>query len=287
MAEYCLILAGPETENSKAAAFMISALGLERNEAELRLKASPGFLIENTGLETATKASARAAAAGLKTLVIESPSLSLLPRPFNIEKIEFKSDGFYYQNKVQRMFVTYSSLRMVTAAAIEVFLPPKTPAPAETDLIEEIRLKYFPSIFKPENNSPRTAPAPQPQKELAFYADIFTSAGDFPRPALLEQSSGREKYGPGFKPRLLDQKGGARLRFKHDEFDFSGLGSVKTYSSAENFRLLLGELEARAATKPLMNRAFGAIRRRVPVRDFILPALEAYEKELLWLTCLV
>ena len=54
----------------------------------------------------------------------------------------------------------------------------------------------------------------------------------------------------------------------------------------ENFRLILDELEARSFLKPFMNRAFGGIKKRTPVKDFILPSLEAYEKELLWLACL-
>ena len=257
MANYSLILAEPEATDSKAAAFMVSALGLEQKEAGLRLKTSPGFLIENTGLENVKKARAQADSAGLKTMVVESPDPSFLPRPFVVEKIEFTTNGFYYQNKSQKDFVRYESVTLLAAAAVEVFLPPiKMPAELEADLLEELRRKFLPALFKPETDQPKTS-APRPRKEVVLYSDIFNALGSLPH-----------------------------LRFKHDEFDFSGLGAAKTYSSTENFRLILDELEARTFSKPLMNRAFIGIKERTPARDFILPSLEAYEKELLWLTCL-
>ena len=245
--------------------FLMSSLGLLEKEAKLRLKAAPGFLLENAGFEPAMAARALAAAAGLKTMVVENRPL---PQPLVIEKIEFKNDGFYYQNKTQKDFARYDSLTMLAAAAIEVFLPPKiTAAELETDLLEEVRLKYFPSILKPENVRPKD-PVPHPQKEIVYYADIFSAQNDLPHPASALGGCG------------------LRLRFRHDEFDFSGLGASKTYSSTENFRLLLDELEARAFSKPLMNRAFSGIKKKTPARDFILTGLEAYEKELLWLSCI-
>ncbi|MCX5786184.1 MAG: hypothetical protein NTX59_10905 [Elusimicrobia bacterium] len=257
MEKYSLILSEPETANDKAAAFMVSALGLEQKEAELCLKVSPGFLIEGIGLEPVMKARAQADSARLKTMVIASPDLPLLPRPVAAGKIEFKSDGFYYQNKVQKDFVRYDSVTMLAAAAVEFFLPPvRMPAELEADLLEELRRKFLPALIKPGNDRPN-APAPRPRKEIVLYSDIFSAQGDFPH-----------------------------LRFKYDEFDFSGLGAAKTYSSAENFRLTLDELEARTFSKPFMNRAFRGIKKRTPARDFILPSLAAYEKELLWLACL-
>jgi len=271
MGAYCLILSETENENLKVLSFLISALGLPEKEAKSRLRATPGFLLENAGLEQAKAAHIRAAAAGLKTMVIETPSLPTMPQPVDVSRIEFKSDGFYYQNKVQKDFVRYDSLTMTAAAAIEIFLQPKTPVELETDLIKEIRNKLLPAILvlKPEKGRQPAPRTPQPQKEIVFYSDIFSSQSNPPHPTLA--------------PKGLD---GIRLRFRNDEFDFSGLGAVKTYSSTENFRLILEELEARTFSKLFMNRAFIGIKKRTPMKDFVLPSLEAYEKELLWLACL-
>ena len=87
MGTYCLILTETETDKSKIASFMAAALGLEQKEAELRLRTSPGFLLENADFEPAMATQAGAAKAGLKTMVIENSSLAVVPRPLAVQKL--------------------------------------------------------------------------------------------------------------------------------------------------------------------------------------------------------
>jgi len=260
MAEYCVLLSETGIAKERILSFLSTALTITEKEAQLRQKNAPGFILENCGFETAMKLHAQAEAAGIRTMVVEHPAT--LAQPLEIEKIELKNDGFYYRNKALRDFVRYDSLVMLAAAAISILLPPvKTAAELEEGLLRELRRKFIPDVLQPEGGRPR---------EIIFYCDIFSRREEASLPAAA----------PG------GTKGLFRLRFSQAEFDFSGLGAAKTYSSMENFRLLLAELEAGAFSKPFTNHAFNGIKQRTPVKDFILPSLQAYEKELMWLLCI-
>jgi len=249
MGSYCLIVEDQLTNPEKIVSFMTASMGLDAPEAELRLSASPGFILENAAFEAAMSARALAAGAGLKTLVVESRDLSALPSPFIIEKIVFRSDGFIFNDGFQRGFAAYGGLTLLAAAAIRTEAPPIAPVRREGGLLYEIRRKILPDTAKP------VAPA-TPIRDFIFYADIF----------------GAQEISP-------------RLRLRHDQFDFSGLGAAKTYASADNFRLLLDKLQARSFSKPFVNRAFSGIIKKIPSGKFALRGLEAYEKELAWLVC--
>lgn len=78
----------------------------------------------------------------------------------------------------------------------------------------------------------------------------------------------------------------ARLQIKSDEFDYSSLGSRKTYSSALNFNLLLSDIDKYALSAG-KNQGFGLMIKKSPMALEIYKNYESYEKELSWLMCLL
>ena len=254
---YCVLHKDPGYSREKTAAFLAGERCIDLSEAAAAVKAAPGFLLENSSLGKASAFNLRASAYGLETVLLSHEDLQSPPPAMTVSKVELKTEGFYYVYGSVKEHASFEAVRMITACAFDIEVPVKEPAVMEAGLIATIRARYFPFALPigEKYHKPGTAPLPPaPVRETVFLADIFTGG-----PAPL------------------------RLHIPCDEQDYSGIGPQKTVSSLENFRILLDELSARSfGTR--RNAFLDALLKKEPLGPLKYPTVEAYEKELVWLT---
>jgi hypothetical protein len=254
---FCVLHKDPAYSTERTADFLASERCVSRAEAAAAFRNNPGFLLENGELGKSSAFNLRASAFGFETMLLSRRDLQNPPPATAISKIEFKTTGFNYFSRSLTEHVPFEAIKAVAACALNVERPSMdTAAGMEADLLQSLRARYFPFAMpfgKKYDSPPATPQPPAPAIETVFSADILIG---------------------GAPPR--------RLTLACDEFDYSGLGAVKTLSSFDNFRILLEELTARAFGAP-RNPFLQALTGKKTLVGLKHPSADAYEKELVWL----
>lgn len=247
-----VLLKRTDSTKQRVADFLSNERGLSREDAAAAYQNNPGFLLENASLAKASAFNIRASAFGLETVLIDSASIKTVPPATPAVKMTLTPSGLHYFTKNSiHDHIPFEEIRLVSLLASDVEITPKDTTLLEAGLLETLRIRYFPfrlPIAKKEEEP--EAPAPVP-KEIVFLPDIVTA-------------------------------GGLRLNWSYDDFDYSGLGVKKTYSSLDNLRILLEEITA-SSFKAAKNELLTAFLKRAELRQLKHPSQQAYEKELQWL----
>ena len=255
---YCVLHKNPGYSREAAAAFIAGERCIELPAAVAAVRAGPGFLLENASLGKSSAFNLRASANGFETVLLSHKDLKEPPPAITVSKIELKTEGFYYVYGSVKEHVSFEAVRLLTACAFDIEVPPKDPAVMEAGLIDSLRARYFPFALPIGDKYHKPAPASAaPARETVFLADIFTG-GQAP----------------------------LRLHVPCDEQDYSGIGRKKNLSSLGNFRVLLEELSA-LAFGTRRNAFLEALLKKEPISPLKYPSVEAYEKELVWLTTIL
>lgn len=245
---YCVIHRHPDYNRTKAAEYLAGERCLDMADALRQEKLRPGFLLSDASLAKAAPFNLRASAAGFETLLLSQNDLYRLPIKIAITAFEFKADAFYFIHNGKEIRTKFDDIKLLTATACDIEKAASdTLDRLKNELAADLRLKYF-SLTLPENN----AMAPGHTLETIFQADIITK-----------------------------DKNPVRLTISEDNFDFSCLGSAKTASSYENFRMLIKELAARCLKAGQNTFLKSLILNNILIKS---PTPEAYENELMWLS---
>ncbi|MBI4656340.1 MAG: hypothetical protein HY746_06290 [Elusimicrobia bacterium] len=236
------------------------------------IRENPGFLPECLSLEKAREISGKALNYSIETAVIEEHALAKPPEPGKFEKAGIKPEGMvYFLSPDKKMFLHFEKIFLIAAGITSEDILIKPLEEMQKEAQDRLRENFgsseqtkpskplvprafifFNALFK--NLFYRIFPEPPSQilrgKELCFYADIFSRVPPH------------------------------RLRMKHDEFDYSLLGKTKSYSTIENFRTFLKELD-RISLKAVKNETFRAIINDRNLSVHKHGSLSAYEEEII------
>lgn len=207
MSLYALPLKDPGAGPLDPARFLSAAQRLPPEAVRAFLTANPGYLARKMPLEPARALAAAADSAGFPALLVGEEDLPAVPPPLAAEKISPLEGGFEASVPGAAVFVPYDSIRVLCAWAYDDAALPDTAEALEPGLAA--RLAALAGLKPPE--------PPAPPKETFFRADIVT-----------------------------DAPGTARIVLRPENLDFSALGRAISYSSLQNFRLLLDALSTPA-----------------------------------------
>lgn len=182
MSRYALPLKDPAAAPPAAAGFLAGTPGYTPDTARHFLRTNPGFLGRSLPLEQARDLAARAAAAGLETLLVTETDLPAPPPAAIVEKVELQSGGFYARTASLREFIPYESVTILAGAAYLAAPAPRNMADLKPPLF--YKLAVLAGLPAPE--------PPQPRLETFLRADLIGGEGPqrlLLRPEALDFSS--------------------------------------------------------------------------------------------------
>ncbi|MCG2724672.1 MAG: hypothetical protein L6420_00215 [Elusimicrobia bacterium] len=248
MDSYSVILKNSDEERLKIQNFLKDYYSFDEEKTLAFLKQSPGFLSENKTIEKAEEIYKKAKEKNLQTLIINDKDIPQPPKPLSLEKMEIKTSGFFYIAKSIKEYLSFEKINMIATGIISEECP-ETSTNNLSFTLQEIIEKLL-NIKKTEDSA--SVAKVNTRKELIFYMDIFLSESPY------------------------------RLRIKHDNLDYSFLEKEKSYSSLENFKILLNKFAA-LSLKAIKNKTTNAILNKEPLSSFIYDSIDSYEKEIIWL----
>ena len=252
MDSYSVILKNSNEERTHIQTFLKDYYSFDNEETLAFLKKSPGFLIENATMEKAEETHKKAKEKNLQTLIIADENIPRLPKPLSFGKMEIETSGFNYISASIKDHIPFESVTMVTTGIINTDCPETSTESLSLELHQKTeKLLNLEKTEIPSDTKSFYAKATK-DKELIFYMDIFMTESPF------------------------------RLKIKHNDFDYFFLGKEKTYSSIENFKILLDKFTT-LSLKAYRNKTTNAILKKELLSGFIYDSPEAYEKEIIWL----